>query len=116
MDCSDYNTIKGLSDAEIIELKKVTYQYDYKQERPLRNSLKIVFDAKSAMVSTNVEAIIFYNYKIITENSDFVHSWWFASDFIDINGKKGIKISLRHSKSRISEAIILFDELEIVRK
>ena len=116
MICTDYNIIKGLSDAEIIEIKETTYQYNYKQRNPIRNSLQIIFDSKSAMVSTNVKSIIFYNYKIICENSSFVHSWWFDSDFIDINGKKGLKISFRHSKSVISETIILFDELKIVQE
>ena len=112
---TDYKILKGLSDAEIIELKKTIYQYNYKQKIPLRNSLQIIFDSKSAMVSTNVKSIIFYNYRIIYENPNFIHSWWFDSDFIDVQGKKGLKISFRHSKSVISETIILFDELKIVQ-
>lgn len=115
---NDYSCINGLHDAEITDIIEVNLDYDYTERNPLRNYLEIKLDAKLAIMwsSTSVKAIRFYNYKIIKEDVNFINSWWQDSEFVELKGKTGLKIRFRFSKTDISEIIILFDKLEVVKK
>lgn len=110
----DSKTIKGLSDAEIIGIKKEDYQYDYRKKNPIRNSLTIVLDAKSAMCSTFVKEIILYNYKIIDGKIDFINAWWFSANIIECNKKKRLKLLYRCPNLKIAEITISFDEIRMI--
>lgn len=107
--------VKGLYDAEIVDVKKENYIYDYKQKNPTRNMFEIVIEANQAMNDTSIKSIRLYNYKVIAGSEDIVHAWWYEDEITEINGLKKLKLILRHSKGKFSEIIIMFDKMEIVR-
>lgn len=66
-------------------------------------------------IATNNEQYIrLYNYKIIIE-SNMIHSWWYKSEITECNGKKELNLTLRHSKEKLSNFVIKFDEFDVVR-
>lgn len=115
MDRYDWYWEKGLYDSEIIDIKKEDYNYDYRQRRPIRNMFEIVLDAKCAMYDTLVKSISFYNYKIIKGGDDLLHTWWYEDEIAELNGRKQLKLTVRQSKDKFSELILVFDTAEIVR-
>lgn len=106
---------KGLCDAEIIDIKKEDYNYDYRQRCPIRNMFEIVLDAKGAMYDTLVKSIRFYNYKIVRGGEDLLHTWWYDDEITEQGGRKQLKLTSRKSKDKFCELILIFDKAEIIR-
>ena len=43
----DWYWEKGLHDAEVLDIKKINFEYDYTQRKPRRNMLEIILDTRS---------------------------------------------------------------------
>ena len=111
----DWYWAKGLYDAEIVDIKKEEYVYDYRQKDPIRNMLEIVLDTRQAMNDSSIKSIRFYNYKIIAGGEDILHAWWYKDEITEFSGRKILKLKLRHSKNKFSETVIAFNTVDVIR-
>ena len=66
MDASFYWE-NGLHDADIIDFKEITFNYNVKDKNPIRNCLELIIDSSHALFNTRIKGIKLYNYKILSE-------------------------------------------------
>lgn len=111
----DWYWEKGLHDAEVLDIKKINFEYDYTQRKPRRNMLEIILDTRIALFDNSIKSIRFYNYKIIEGDENIIHSWWIKDEFWVEKGKNNLKIYLRSPK-KTCEILISFETIEVVRK
>lgn len=112
---------RGLHDAVIESIDEVELPYDVTKRKPLRNCLSINLDAKGALFDTTVHSILFYNYKILSQNLELIHcgfTWWLG-DVLEQKGEKyllNIDLEKGNGQPRRFTLEVSFDKAEVIRK
>lgn len=102
---------KGLHDAEIVDCKEITFEYDVKTKNPIRNCLELVIDSTHALFDTAIKQINLYNYKILSELKNPKNLWW-KDDTLEIEDNHFV-LTIHGHKNEIF--IVKFDSGETIR-
>lgn len=118
--------IRGLHDACIVAVEAFEFPFDYnrfiaEKGKYNRNLLTLKINATGALFDTTVKEILFYNYKILSENISLENRkqmWWFADRLTDHGNYYTLEIDLKDFDSDPEEFTfkIKFDQAEVYRK
>ena len=102
---------KGLHDANIINCKEITFDYNVEEKNPIRNCLELVIDSRHALFDTTIKGIRLYNYKILSDLKNPLNLWW-KEDKLETKNNKFILTIFGHNDEIF---IIRFDKGETIR-
>ena len=100
-----------LHDADILDYKEITFDYNVKERNPIRNCLELVIDSSHALLDTSIKGIKLYNYKILSELKKPRKIWW-KEDKLETESNKFILTIYGHNNEVF---IVKFDKGEVIR-
>ena len=101
----------GLHDADIVDCKEITFNYNVKDKNPVRNCLEFIIDSSHALFDTNIKGIKLYNYKILSDLKNPKNLWW-KEDKLETKDNKLILTIYGHNDEIF---IVKFDKGETIK-